>query len=104
MVCAYTCCYGRWETTPLLPGVQVHSLRKPACGAACCLLPSSVQVLPVFIPPASATLLLYRRSSLPRGNLAVMFPHRLILQEEQGKVRERQARNLLTWPKNLSGS
>jgi len=22
MVCRFTCCYGRWETTPILPGVQ----------------------------------------------------------------------------------
>jgi hypothetical protein len=57
-LCEHTCCSRRWETAPPLPGVQVHSLRQPTINPASSLCPSSVQVLPVVAPPASARLVL----------------------------------------------
>ena len=51
---------GRWETTTLLPGVQVSCLRQPAIDPASSLFPSSVQVLPVVVLPSCAMLVVCR--------------------------------------------
>ena len=51
-----TCCFGRWETSPLLPGVQAERLRKPTIEPTCRLFPPPSQVLPVVVPPCTATL------------------------------------------------
>jgi hypothetical protein len=59
-LCGHTCCSGRWEIAPLLPGVQAYRLRKPTIDPACRLFPSPVQVLPVVVPPSFATLVVCR--------------------------------------------
>ena len=43
--CGNTWCPGRWETAPLLPGVQVECLRSPLIGPASSLFPFPVQVV-----------------------------------------------------------
>ncbi|SRR6266699_1947773 len=59
--CGQTWCPGRWETAPLLPGVQVECLRSSLIGPASSLFPFPVQVLPIVVPRASATLVVCRR-------------------------------------------
>jgi hypothetical protein len=49
-----------WEPTLLLLGVLVYGLGKPTSGPARRLFPSSIQVLPVVVPPAPAMLVLCR--------------------------------------------
>jgi hypothetical protein len=54
------CGFGRWKTSPLLPGVQAERLRTPTIEPTCRLFPSPIQVLLVVVPPCSATLVLCR--------------------------------------------
>jgi hypothetical protein len=74
--------------------VQTHSV--PAGR----LFPSFVQMRPVFIPPSSVILILYRLPGI--GSLSCR--ERSCRSNRQGKVRERQAWKVWTWLKNLSGS
>jgi len=59
-LCGHTCCSRRWETAPLLPGVQAYRLHQPTSDPACRLFPSPVRVLPIVIPPSRATLVVRR--------------------------------------------
>ena len=59
--CGHMWCPWRWETAPLLPGVQVECLRSSLIGPASSLFPFPVQVLPIVVPRASATLVVCRR-------------------------------------------
>ncbi len=55
-----TCCFERWQISPLLPGVQAERLRKPTIEQTCRLFPPPIQVLPVVVPTCSATLVVCR--------------------------------------------
>src|SRR2546430_9614254 len=58
--CGQMWCPARWETAPLLPGMEVEGLRQPTSCPACRLFPSPVQVLPVVVLPSCATLVVCR--------------------------------------------
>jgi len=58
--CGQMWCPARWETTSLLPGMEVEGLRQPTSCPACRLFPSPVQVLPVVVLPSCATLVVCR--------------------------------------------
>ena len=72
--CGQTWCPGRWETAPLLPGVQVECLRSSLIGPASSLFPSSVRVLPIIVPPSSAMLVVCRWNQQHTADQLHPFP------------------------------
>ena len=72
--CVHMWCSNRWETTPLLPEVQVHSLRHPTINPASSLFLPSIQVLPVAAPPASARLALCQHDEERMTDHLLPFP------------------------------
>ena len=97
--CGHTWCLGRWETTPLLSGVQVSCLRQPTSDPACRLFPSSVQVLPIVVPPSSAMLVVGRWSHRPTVEHLRPFP--APADTAQGRGKERQ---MCLWSPQASAS
>jgi len=85
--CGHTWCSRRGETAPLLPGGRVHSLRQPTINPASSLFPSSVQVLPVVVPPASAMLVLCQRDERRMRDHLLAFP--APANTARGKCKER---------------
>ena len=82
-----TCCFGRWETSPLLPGVQAEMLRTPTIEPTCRLFPPTIQVLPVVVPPSSATLVLCRWDQQRTADYLRPFP--APAETAQGRCKER---------------
>ncbi len=85
--CVHMWCSQRWETTRLLPGVQVHNLRQPTINPASSLFPPSVQVLPVVAAPASARLVLSQHDSERMTDHLLPFPTPANTARGRGKER-----------------
>jgi hypothetical protein len=83
--CAQTWCPGRWETAPLLPGVQVECLRSPMIGPASSLFQSPVQLLPVVVPPSSAKLVVCRWDQQRTADQLRPFPAQTLHGEDETK-------------------